>query len=154
MIFDALDGLGLYDGVHPLFPQIRNSLTAGFIGWPPGKYMLGETDVEVIISGYKTRPAEGATIECHRRYIDLHLMLDGNERIGYAPKASCRELGSYEPDRDFQPLRGELDLLTLKKGLFLVLFPQDAHLPGIPIGAPRSVVKCVLKIPIETASKV
>lgn len=152
MIFGALDDFGLYDRVHSLFPQVRASCAAGFTGWPPGKYKLGETNVEVIISCYKTRPAEAAAIECHRRFIDLHLMLDGRERVGYGPKAACRETGPYEPERDFQPLKGDLDFLTLRRGSFLLFFPSDAHLPGLAVESSRPVVKCVLKIPVEVCS--
>jgi|GEM_PF-6303612 hypothetical protein len=57
MIFSALDDFGLYDRVHSLFPQVRAACAAGFTGWPPGKYKLGQTDVEVIISSFKARSA-------------------------------------------------------------------------------------------------
>jgi biofilm protein TabA len=49
-------------------------------------------------------------------------------------------------DRDFVPLAGDGDFLTLTAGDFMLLFPEDGHMPGIAVGAPRPVTKAVFKI--------
>jgi YhcH/YjgK/YiaL family protein len=36
----------------------------------------------------------------------------------------------------------------LQKGNFALLFPQDAHMPGLAIGSPAPVKKIVLKISV------
>ncbi len=43
--------------------------------------------------------------------------------------------------------RGTVDYVTLKPGNFVVLFPQDAHAPGIaPDGKPAPCRKIVVKV--------
>jgi YhcH/YjgK/YiaL family protein len=57
--------------------------------------------------------------------------------------------GAYEADRDFVPLAGDGDFLTLTAGDFMLLFPEDGHMPGIAVGASSPVKKAVFKIGVE-----
>ncbi len=43
---------------------------------------------------------------------------------------------------------GEGDFLALGPGDFMLLFPEDAHMPRIAVGAPAPVRKVVVKIAV------
>jgi YhcH/YjgK/YiaL family protein len=57
--------------------------------------------------------------------------------------------GEYEATKDFLPLFGEGDLVKLKSGCFVLLFPEDAHMPSMAIGNPEPAKKVVIKIAVE-----
>jgi beta-galactosidase beta subunit len=57
--------------------------------------------------------------------------------------------GDYDADRDMLRLSGAGDYLTFGAGQFMILWPGDAHMPGIDAGVPGPVRKVVVKIAIE-----
>ena len=76
---------------------------------------------------YQTLPEEETFFEAHRKYLDIHLMLRGSERVEIAPPECLTEFDRVEAN-DFYAYRGEGDYkLTLSPGDFLVVFPGDAH---------------------------
>jgi YhcH/YjgK/YiaL family protein len=87
--------------------------------------------------------------EAHRKYIDVQYVHRGAELFGYA---SLRELkaGSYDEAKDFLSLQGgEMgDFFRVGEGTFVVLFPQDGHMPGMAISTPQPVKKFVVKVAI------
>jgi YhcH/YjgK/YiaL family protein len=56
----------------------------------------------------------------------------------------------YDADRDMLRLSGTGDFLTFGAGQFMILWPGDAHMPGIDAGVPGPVRKVVVKIAIES----
>ncbi len=52
----------------------------------------------------------------------------------------------YDADRDLRRLYGAGDFLTFGAGQFMLLWPGDAHMPGIDAGVPGPVRKVVVKI--------
>jgi YhcH/YjgK/YiaL family protein len=72
----------------------------------------------------------------------------GAEGIGYA-NINHLQQGLYDAGRDFLPLHGEGDLFTLHSGSFVLLLPEDAHMPGMAVGTPAPVKKVVVKISVD-----
>lgn len=68
--------------------------------------------------------------------------------MGYANIHHLKQ-GEYIPEKDFLPLFGDADQVTLRSGCFVLLFPEDAHMPGMELGEPTRVRKIVLKIAVE-----
>jgi YhcH/YjgK/YiaL family protein len=148
MIIDHLSNCPLYYPLHPKFESAFDYLRqSGLSGLPVGKVPLEADDLYALVQEYATKPLEAGTWEAHRRYIDLQYIVTGAERIGYA---SIRHLdqGTYDPARDFLPLQGVGDLVTVPEGFFMLLMPEDAHMPGLAIHAPAPVKKIVLKIAV------
>jgi YhcH/YjgK/YiaL family protein len=52
----------------------------------------------------------------------------------------------YDADKDVMFLEGEGVLVPVLPGRFVVLMPQDAHMPGIARGAAGRVKKLVIKV--------
>lgn len=68
-------------------------------------------------------------LEAHRDFLDLHFIIEGEERFGYADAERLSEVKAYDKEKDYLLLSGEADVLTLKKGDFCIAFPEDAHIP-------------------------
>ena len=56
------------------------------------------------------------------------------------------QAGAYDAVKDFVPLQATGDWVSLTAGTFMILWPHDAHAPGIAWQAPCPVRKAVLKI--------
>lgn len=149
MILDSLDNLNKYLCIHQDFID-----AAGFIGrqdlaeLPSGKYDIGNRGVFALVSEYKTKEITQCFIECHRKYIDIQMILTGREKIGVCNKKDCAE-EAYIDDRDFQKLHGEVGFINLTPGMFAIFFPHDGHMPQAQYAdKPETVKKIVIKAPV------
>jgi biofilm protein TabA len=148
MITDHLTNARIY---YPLGERIQRAFEylqqADLLSLPPGRFELDGKDLYVMSQEYTSKtPAQGKW-EAHRRYIDLQYITLGTERIGYA-HLNRLEQGDYNPEKDFLALTGEGDFITLSAGDFMLLFPEDAHMPGMAVSDPVPVKKVVLKIAV------
>ena len=116
-----------------------------------GKYPL-EDGAYAAVSEYETKPMATAKFEAHRKFIDVQLILSGSEIIGVAPTSSLTEcIGEYNPDKDveFFAASGDFEKLELSAGDFAILYPEDAHMPGVHKDTPAAIKKIVLKVPVK-----
>jgi YhcH/YjgK/YiaL family protein len=146
MVIDRIANAHLY---RPLGPQITRALDfirdTELASLEPGRHAIDGDDVYALVSEYPSKRPEEGRWEAHRRYLDLQSVVSGTERIGYAP-AEGLAAGPYDEAQDIIWLEGSGDLLTLVPGRFMLLWPGDAHMPGIAVGLPAPVRKVVLKI--------
>ena len=116
MIIDRISNAPFY---HPLHPGFRRAfdylLQADLPSMEVGKYEIDGQNIYAMVQQYHTKWQEEAVWEAHRRYIDLQYVIQGAEKLGYANIGRLRQ-GAYESDRDFLPLHGEGDFLTLLEG--------------------------------------
>ena len=118
-----------------------------------GKYPLGE-GVSAAVSEYESKTLEAAKFEAHRRFIDVQIILSGEEIIGVMPTEKMKLgdcIGEYNEDKDVEFYRncGEYESHVLRAGDFLILYPEDGHMPGLRVSGPVTVKKIVLKVPVK-----
>jgi len=149
MIFDSLQNASTYLKLNSRFQQAFEFLQSPeFATLPAGKYELDGKDLYVAIDEYTTKAEGQGKWESHRKYIDIQLMIQGSERIFIAPLEKM-EQGEYIPAKDFLPLFGNGESLTLTSGQFMIFFPQDAHKPSMAVDVPTAVKKAVVKVAVE-----
>lgn len=150
MIFDTLENFNSYVCLHPAFIDAAGFLSrADLIELPTGKYEIGNRGVFAAISEYATKNPSQCFIECHRKYIDIQFLLIGREKIGFCCKKDCTE-ETYDEEKDFQKLHGEIGFINLKPGLFAIFFPDDGHMPQMNYeNGPEDVKKVVIKVPVK-----
>lgn len=149
MIADTIRNADLYRGLSPRIALALDALrTTDLQRVPDGTLEIDGTRVFAIIQHYDSLPPAQGAWEAHRRHIDLQYLLAGTERIGYAHVGRLTP-GAYDPARDLLSLSGEGDFLTLAPGDFMLLFPEDAHMPRLAAGAPAPVWKVVVKIALS-----
>jgi biofilm protein TabA len=120
-----------------------------------GALPLGRTDIEgddlyVTVSEAETRAPEQVRFEAHRRYIDIQLVVRGQEAMGVAPVASLVTSQPYDAAKDveFFTVPQESQTLAIHAGEFAVFAPGDAHRPGLHLDGPHVSRKAVLKVSV------
>ena len=151
MIFSTLSQAERYAKLHPLFPRafdyIRNTdlnkLTVGI-------HPIIDKRLFVIVEEEQGRSREDAKLECHRKYIDIQLVLEGTDEMGWKPLADCHQpIDDYSEERDIRFFNDAADSwISTPKNSFCIFFPEDAHAPLVSTGKIR---KCVFKIAVDTA---
>ncbi|MEA4889350.1 MAG: YhcH/YjgK/YiaL family protein [Clostridiaceae bacterium] len=130
---------GLKDGLDYLAQTDFSKLAAG-------RYELAGDRLYAMVQEYDSKmPAEGKW-EAHRRYIDIQYLVSGREIIGYADIETLEPAKDYDTVKDCQILRGQGSDLVLEPGMFMILLPQDAHMPGLAADRPAAVRKVVVKV--------
>ena len=152
MILCPIACFARYRGLHPLFPAVERFLAeAALQDIPEGRLELQGDDLYVSSSPQaRTRAASEAPLEAHRSYVDVQVVLEGTDIVGWSPLAACRSASApYDPARDIIFFReAPTALITVPAGHLVVLFPEDAHAPLIGDG--RTVKKLVVKVREKT----
>jgi YhcH/YjgK/YiaL family protein len=149
MILDRIDNADFYAGLHPRFAkafEIFNDET--FAKKENGKYPVDGNEIYYTIQQYVTKPISEGKLEAHRKYIDIQFLLAGVELLGYAPVANLTVVEAYDKAKDiaFFSRPEKMTTVILEPGLFCILFPNDAHLPGCQVTGPAETQKVVIKI--------
>ena len=146
MIKDAVKYSALYEGVNPGFPAAFAFLKEA-LACPKevGRYELGG-GVFALVQSYDSKPEASCKIEAHKKYIDIQCVLKGKELFGVADVSTQTMYEDKFEEKDVAFYTGEVDLLTLTDGDFVIVFPEDAHRPQQGDGS--RVEKVVVKVPV------
>lgn len=149
MIYDKIQNFKRYQSVHSHFIDILKFLnTEAIADRPDGRYEINQNGAYVTIESYKTKDASDCFIECHRKYIDVQIMINGIEKMGVCHKSECHE-STYDKEKDLQKLKGDVDIINFRAGSFMVFFQEDAHMPKVKYGESSGMVrKAVFKVPV------
>lgn len=150
MIFDTISHFKQYLPIHSFFLDIASFLnTIDNKAIEIGKYELPNTSY-ALVSEYSSKDQKECIIECHRKYIDIQIVLEGIENIGYCSLESCTAISEYDEKKDFQKLNGIPEFIALKPGTFVIFFPQDGHMPQVCYEkVPSMIKKLVIKVPVS-----
>ena len=119
------------------------------VSFEKGSYEIDGKDIFVNIVGYDTCENEDRFWEAHKKYIDVHLMLDGRERIdlNFIENLTQKE---YEEEGDVLSLDGEPNShVALSKDDFLVCYPEDAHMTALKVVEKENIKKAIFKVIIR-----
>ncbi|MFI3257090.1 MAG: YhcH/YjgK/YiaL family protein [Spirochaetales bacterium] len=145
MIIDYLEHAELYKNICPnLFETIEFAKTVE--NAEPGRYDFG--DCFVLVQTIETQYASEKDFERHQKYLDVHIVSDGEEFIEYETVEHLCEKTDFDTDNDCQLLTGKGQGFILRPNMFCVVFPHDGHKPGCCVHNPSVIKKLVLKIPV------
>ena len=104
------------------------------------------------IISFQTSVLESKQAEYHRKYIDIHVVLEGKEYVEVGHLDELTNSTSFDEKSDIG--FGKLPEVNAFRGylspsFFLVCFPEDAHLVGAHIDEQEHVRKIVYKVPVE-----
>jgi biofilm protein TabA len=143
MILSTISQSDRYAPLHPLFTRafefIRNTDLLALV---PGRYPIVGDDLFAIVENVAGRSREEAKLECHRKYIDIQLVLEGVDEMGWKALADCREpVADYNAEKDIQFFRdAPASWIATPPGAFCIFFPEDAHAPLVATGNIRKVI--------------
>ena len=142
MIYDKIENIDLYKLDKNAVEFIKN-LTPDI---ECKKHIITE-NVYANVEEYKTK--EQGFFEAHKNYIDIQILLSGEEIIEYTPLDGLKTKEEYNPSRDIAfYFDGTNHVLPIKllPGFFTVLYPHDAHKPQIISNSAQIVKKVVVKV--------
>lgn len=149
MILATLAEADRYAALHPLFPRAFEFLrNADLMTLVPGKHDVQGEQLFAIVEACGGRTRAEAKLECHRRYIDIQLVVEGLDEMGWKPVAECVDPATeYDPARDIRFFNdAPSSWIATPPGAFCLFFPDDAHAPLVGTGMIR---KVVMKIAVQ-----
>jgi biofilm protein TabA len=150
MIVDHFKNAAKYYGVNPRLEKAFSwMLNTDLVNLSAGTYEVDGQDIVALVQEYTTTPPEGAEWECHEHHLDLQCMISGEEAIGYAPLEGSTHAKPYNEEFDYWILNRLDDRASYVKfsgPTFMILTPDDAHIPRVAATTPAAVKKLVMKV--------
>lgn len=151
MIYDRFENLHLYcrpgERLHQALVYARDVA--------PGA-TEGRTDIDgdrlyASVAAYATGAREERRFEAHRKYIDVQVLLEGEETIDVSLERDLPFIEDYDDSRDVMFLRPprQFASLPMRPGFFAVFYPHDIHRPGCRQPEKSRVRKIVMKVAVE-----
>jgi YhcH/YjgK/YiaL family protein len=108
----------------------------------PGTHPVQGERIFAIVEACAGRSRAEAKLECHRRYIDIQLVLEGVDEMGWKPLAACVDPATdYDAARDIRFFNdAPASWIATPPESFCLFFPDDAHAPLVSVGTIRKVV--------------
>ena len=120
-------------GLHPVLQQ---ALTLAIAANPqektPGRYALQGDTIFMNVMQFATQSPEQKKAELHQQYIDIQVLLSGEERILFGMTDSARQCDEQA--------------IVLKPGRFAIFMPGEPHKPGCMVEGPGEIKKVVIKV--------
>jgi len=102
---------------------------------------------------YTSKLRPDAFFESHKQFIDVQVIIEGEEFIEVADIAKLKLKEDKTPAKDVIIYQmadaGSATALRLGAGEAAVLFPVDGHMPTVAIKDPSVVRKIVVKVPVS-----
>lgn len=152
MIIDTFENWDFYNFPDALnvIPEFIKTLS---VDTEEGKYELNGDSIFCFVASYETKWRDEAVLEAHQKYVDIQLLLDGEELIeNYSLNPSLVEKEPFSSENDvvfFEKPPVAPMSVKLVAGNFCMLFPQDAHTPQLLVdGKSKPVKKVVFKVDV------
>lgn len=149
MIFDLISHLSRYESLHAGLAAARRWLAeTELLRLSSGRHEIDGQRLFALVGRDPGKGRQAAKLESHRRYIDVQVILAGQEEIGYRPLADCSSPEvPFLPDNDVAFYAERPDTwLAMPPGRFAIFFPDDAHAPLAGVG---ELHKVVVKVAVE-----
>lgn len=148
MIYDSIDNLGQYfttdtckqvlEFIETLTPESSN-----------GRFPIVGDDLVINVDSYRTKELSDCVLETHKKYVDIQLLISGEEYMDIYPAKELTIKSEYDVDRDvvFYNVPDTVSArIKLVPGYFITLFSQDAHMPQLKVSENCDVKKVVVKV--------
>lgn len=147
MIFGNIDNLKEYSflegSVKECFEYLKKH---PLLSYEKGSYEIDGHRLFVNVVEYKTTASVNRFWEAHKDYLDVHVMLRGEEQIDVNFIGNMR-LKEYVEKDDFLPMEGEKNgSVILRPGDFLVCCPSDGHRTAVAVDGTAMIKKAIFKV--------
>ena len=150
MIYGTLKNKDRIKGLNPRIDRVLD-FASGVCAdnFAKGKAELDGERLFINFAEYDTHEKKGALTEAHRKYIDVFVMVEGEETVYVKPTDRLTEV-TKEYSEDIEALLaltdGDASAINLTVGDVLILFPEDAHAPACFGEGPSHVKKLIGKV--------
>lgn len=150
MIYDKIENIELYKGLSEEIYESLKFLKQATPELANGVYQI-TPKVKAIVSEYETKVVNENGYEAHRKNIDIQYPLIGSEKVKCEPIQNLKVTKEYDSEKDYLLFNGKTPGSDLKigNGYFLVLFPDDGHMPQLCVDKPTKIKKLTLKVLVK-----
>ncbi len=116
---------------------------------------LGKHEIKdwlyINVQEYITKNKSECKFESHKKYVDIQMMIDGIEAIETSDIDKLELETAYDEDKDvmFWKQKSNQMRSVISDGSYVILYPQNAHMPCVAIDKPIKVKKLVAKVLIS-----
>ena len=151
MIYDSMRAFQKY---HHLSPEIWEKITrflnsiSGTIPEASSTQLDGDKLIANVVHT-NTHAPESGKYEIHRRCIDIHIPLRGEETIiSRSDSCDLKQIGTFDEANDYVLFEAAPGIpVALEPGYFLFLYPGEPH--NVLNGDGSAIVKVIIKIDID-----
>ena len=135
-------------GLHPLLKKAAEEMKRlRDADAPVGRYEIVGDELFINVMFSQTNVYENCLFENHKEYIDVQMMLDGEEEIGYAPEETLTVKTPYTTDVAFFYMSEPTQKVRISRDIACIILPPEPHAPGMAVdNTPKRVKKMVAKI--------
>lgn len=103
------------------------------------------------VQSYETQPADECKLESHRKYVDVQVMVSGEESMDVTDISRLDSSEEYDENKDimFWRIPKRMSKIVLKAGDYIILYPENAHRGAVSINDSCHVLKIVGKVKID-----
>ena len=145
MIYARLSDAENYLGLNPNLDRALKLLTPEFLS-TVGTVRQSIDGNRLFVTRFdvSTSTDDARLFEYHRRYLDIFTLAAGEERVDIATPEKLEVRDQHD---DYWGCAGHAEQsVFLTPGSFLVLFPGDAHRPGMAVTESENISRIVFKI--------
>ena len=147
MIYATLNTIQEYCLDENLNMCIEYAKEHDLLNYELGTYDINE-NIFVNIISYETKKREERFFEAHRKYLDIHLILEGQEIIDVNDIDNMVQK-EYQEDQDFLPIFGDSKCaILMKENDVLVCYPHDGHQTAVKVEESMIIKKAIFKVKI------
>lgn len=151
MIYGELRELKFYKGISKNLDKAIECIESGaYKNGVPGKNVIDGDELFFNFEEADIRKEEDAFFEGHKKYIDIQLVIEGEELLGYSPRSNVVRTSPWDREKDFEVYEGSVDhYFLLNNDTFIILFPEEPHMPLLETEKKlKKVKKAVFKVKI------
>ncbi|PVZ87103.1 YhcH/YjgK/YiaL family protein [Serratia sp. S1B] len=149
MIYGSLCNPHFEQALSPVLASIIEKVRQyDFANLSLGRHEIDGDRVFMNVMELTTKPAESNRAEIHHKYLDIQILISGEERFDFGLPGCWDNSDPYNESKDLQMLdiaRGQ-QTLNLTAGMFIIFFPQEAHKPGCQVVDAQNIKKAVVKV--------
>ncbi|MCK3654377.1 hypothetical protein A4G19_00915 [Pasteurellaceae bacterium Macca] len=153
MLLGDLSRSDFQHSLSPVFARLCQKLKAlDLVNLPLGWQDL-EEGVRMNVMEFETTLSEGKKAELHRKFVDIQLLISGQESIDYGlAQPNLALFDEYREEDDYQltPEIEHKNSVILQPNMFAIFLPYEPHTPGNAVNnQPQMLKKLVVKVPVE-----
>ncbi|GDX07583.1 N-acetylneuraminate anomerase [Buttiauxella sp. A111] len=149
MILGRISELTTQTGIAPqLLAIIKQALSLHPETLSPGRHEIDGDDIFMNVMAFDTAEPQSKRYEQHREYLDVQVLLNGQERIDFGPLGSAIAPDIYHEDDDYLlcDAVSPCQTLHLQPGMFAIFLPGEPHKPGCISETAQTISKAVIKV--------
>lgn len=149
MILGRTTELSTQTGIAPqLLVIIKQALALHPESLSTGRHEIDGDDIFMNVMTFDTAEPQSKRYEQHREYLDIQVLLSGEERIDFGPEGAAVGPDIYHEDDDYLlcDTVSPCQALHMQPGMFAIFFPGEPHKPGCISETSQTISKVVIKV--------